>query len=63
MVKNAHGVAEVRWLPENTGGHHATDTASEALRVDSITTKLGIPHTDIPLVYVELIQWFRRFES
>lgn len=62
-IKNAHGVAEVRWLPENTGGHNATDTAPEALRVDSITTKLGITHTDIPLAYVELIQWFRRFES
>ena len=60
-IKNTGGVAELRSLPINTGGHHAVDNDSNALKVDTITTKCGVVHTNIPLAYAEMIQFFRRY--
>lgn len=60
-IKNAQGNAELRKMPTGTGGHNATDSAPEALKVASIVTKLGIIKTDVPLAFVELVSWFRRF--
>lgn len=62
-IKNGQGIGELRYMPEGTGGHHAVDKDANALKVDKITTKLGFTHTDVPLAYVELVQWFRRFEN
>jgi hypothetical protein len=48
-------------LPDNTGGHHSVDNSPDALQVSSITTRLGITHANVPLAYVEMLQFFRRF--
>ena len=61
-IKNAGGDAVMRTMPDNTGGHHSVDNDTNAPKVASITTELGITHTDVPLAYVEMIQWFRQYE-
>ena len=61
-LKNGGCLAEIRSLPENTGGHHAVDTDANALKVELINTRLGIEYSNVPLAYVELVNWFRRFE-
>lgn len=60
-IKNAGGVAELRTMPSETGGHHAVDNDPNSLKVDSITTQCGITHTNIPLAYVEMVDFFRRY--
>lgn len=44
--------ADFRTLPNGTGGHHAMDTAAQALKTSG-TTRLGIAYTDMPTAYVE----------
>ena len=61
-VRNANGIAELRTMPSGTGGHWATSKDPNALKVDSITTRLGIEHTNVPLAFAEVIQFFRRYE-
>lgn len=60
-LKNGNSIGELRWMPEGTGGHNSTDSSPDALKVETITTKLGITHTNVPLAYVELVTWFRKF--
>lgn len=60
-LKNGGCIGEMRSLPSGTGGHHAVDNDKNALKVESITTKCGIVHTDVPLAYAEMVQFFRRF--
>ena len=60
-IKNGGGVGEIRSLPAGTGGHHAVDNDSNALKVESITTKCGVTHTNVPLAYAEMVQFFRRY--
>lgn len=62
-IKLAQGVAEMRTMPSGTGGHHATDTSPTALKAEMVTTKLGVTYQDLPLAYVELIEWFRRYDN
>lgn len=65
-LKNGGCMAELRTMPTGTGGHYSVDigtTANPSVKVDSITTRLGITHTNVPLAYVELINYFRRFSS
>lgn len=54
---NGGSDSEFRILPIGTGGHHAMDTDSNALK-SSGTTSLGIPYTNIPTAYVELVEFF-----
>lgn len=61
-IKNSGGRAELRTMPNGTGGHGSTDTDANAQKVASITTKLGIEHTNVPVAYVEVVEWFRQFE-
>lgn len=60
-IKNGGGVGEMRSLPINTGKHHAVDNDPNALKVESIITKCGITHTNVPLAYAEMVQFFRRY--
>jgi hypothetical protein len=60
-LKNCGCVAELRTMPNGTGGHHSVDTDANALKVESIVTKCGITHTNVPLAYVEAIEFFRRY--
>lgn len=68
-IKNAGGIAELRVLPDGTGGHHSTDygttTDPEAsgysLKTD-ITTILGYECEDIPFAFIEFVEWIRLYE-
>lgn len=60
-IKNGGGIGEIRSLPINTGGHHAVDNDPNAPKVDSILTKCGTTHTNVPLAYAEMVQFFRRY--
>lgn len=60
-LKNGGCIAELRIMPEGTGGHHAVDNDPAALKKASVTTALGVTHTNVPTAYYELSQWFDRF--
>jgi len=57
-LKNGGCLANIRQMPDGTGGHHSVDTDENAPRIDSITTKLGITYTDVPVAYAELVEYF-----
>lgn len=61
-IKNAGGFAELRTLPDKTGGHYATDIHENALRVERVETATGIVHQNVALAYVELVQFFKQFD-
>lgn len=68
-IKNAGGIAELRVLPDGTGGHHATDygttdvegASGYSLKAD-ITTALGYECEDIPFAFIEFVEWIRIYE-
>ena len=60
-LKNGGCVGELRTMPSGTGGHHAVDNDENALKVDTITTYCGVVHHDVPLAYVEVVQFFKRY--
>lgn len=59
-IRNMGGYAEIRTMPNGSGGHYSTDRSPLATRMN-IVTKLGYECTDIPLAWVELINFFRSF--
>lgn len=59
---NGGSYAELRIMPNNTGGHHAVDTSSDALKKLNVTTALGVHYDSIALAYYELVEWFRLFD-
>ena len=59
-IQNANGLAQVRILPNDTGGHNAVDSSAKALKCD-IVTSLGINYNNMTLAYVEMVEWFRLF--
>ena len=61
-IKNSNYIGELRTMPSGTGGHYSVDSDDKALKVESIVTRLGITHTNVPLAYVEMLQFFRRYE-
>lgn len=68
-IKNAGGIAELRVLPDGTGGHHSTDYGTTdvegangySLKAD-ITTALGYECEDIPFAFIEFVEWIRLYE-
>lgn len=58
QIRNGGGVGIVRYMPNGTGGHNSVDSSPLAERIDSVTTPLGITHTDIPVAYYELYKFF-----
>lgn len=65
-LKNGGCMAELRTMPTGTGGHYSVDIGTEnnpSIKVENVTTRLGIVHNNIPLAYVELVNYFRRFSS
>lgn len=56
---NGGSDSEFRVLPNGTGGHNSMDTSPLALRTSG-TTALGIAYTNIPVAFVELVEFFRR---
>ena len=66
MLMNSGQIAEFRVYEGNssltgTENHHA-DTQDPNLRCD-VTTKYGEELTDIPVVYIEMLKFWRRFEQ
>jgi len=60
-LHNAGFKAELRTMPDGTGGHHAVDNDENALRETNVTTPLGIPYESVPTAYFELEQFFRKY--
>ena len=57
QLKNGGSVAELRTLPNETGGHSCADVGSTRVNV---TTALGIKHNNVPIGWVENVQWIRQ---
>ena len=59
MAQRTGSPCYLRTMPKNTGGHHAVDTAENALKVNYITKYAGV--VEIPAAYAELVDWFNRW--
>lgn len=59
MAQRTGSPCYLRTMPKNTGGHHAVDTADNALKVNYITKYAGV--VEIPAAYAELVDWFNRW--
>lgn len=66
MAQRAGSLYELRWMPENTGGHWAVDRGETINGVfqkpisAEVTPRYG-NKTTIAVAYIEMIAWFRRF--
>lgn len=58
QCQNAGHDVSLRTMPTGTGGHHSVDNASNAPK-QNITTALGIAHTNVPLAYIEMVEFIR----
>ena len=68
MIMNSGHIAELRlfnslkdYTGTGTSAHHY-DTQDPALRAD-VTTKYGEELESIPVVYIEMLQFWRRYEQ
>lgn len=55
-LRNSGSETEFRELPIGTGGHHAMDTDPSAITTSG-TTALGITYNNIPVAYVEAVEF------
>ena len=60
MARKTGSYYELRYLPEGTGAHNAVDTAENALK-SSVKPKYSDEILEIPIAYIEMITWWRRF--
>lgn len=60
QMLNAGSICELRTMPSGTGGHHAVDNDANALKASGVTAQ-GVTYTDMPLAYVEAVEYMRRF--
>jgi len=60
-LNNGGYKAELRTLPDGTGGHHAVDNDEKALQVKDVTTPCGKFYESVPAAYFELEQFFRKY--
>ena len=58
-LQNGGSDSTFRLLPTGTGGHHAMDTDPNALKTSGVTA-LGVAYADIPLAYVEAVEFIRQ---
>lgn len=58
QAKNGGNDITLREMPSGTGAHHSVDTDPNAPK-SSGTTALGIPYTDMPTAYVEMVEFIR----
>ena len=64
LVRSLHNSgfrAELRTMPDGTGGHHAVDNDENALQVKDVTTPCGKLYESVPTAYYELEQFFRKY--
>lgn len=59
--QNAFSPVTLRTMPSGTGGHHSVDNATNAPKVASITTRLGVTYTNFPLAFVEALNFLERY--
>ncbi len=59
MLLNGASIVELRLF--ESGGHHA-DTQNDSMKT-TVTTKFGETLTQIPVVYVEMLRFWRRYEQ
>lgn len=59
-IRNAGGYAELRTMPTDTGGHYSTDRSPLSIK-KNIVTKLGYTCNNIPLAWIEMVNFFRSF--
>lgn len=62
-VEKGGGIFEMRYMQTTDNvndAHHTVDTFGPF--VDSIVTRLGVTHSDVPVAYAEAVQFIRRFE-
>jgi hypothetical protein len=65
-IQNGGQHARFRVMPDNTGGHHAVDTGTNALKNESaIVTACGVTYAvgTVPLAYVEAEEFFRKYRT
>ena len=65
-LQNGGSPAELRAFPapaEGEDAHHMVDNAPSAPKVSEIVTANGETFTDVPLAYVEVIQYFREHDK
>ena len=60
-MNNAGCLAEIRTMPNGTGGHHSIDNDVNAPQTTNVTTKLGIYYDTIPTAYYELREYFDKY--
>ncbi|MBR5309323.1 MAG: hypothetical protein IKU43_11160 [Clostridia bacterium] len=60
-LNNAGFMAELRTLPDDTGGHHSVDNDEKALKEFNVTTPLGKHYESVPTAYYELEKFFRAY--
>lgn len=60
QLKNGGCEAVLETLPRGTGDHSCADVPPAGVnRVASVTTALGITYTDVPVGWVENVEWIR----
>ena len=59
MARRGNSHCELRVLPNNTGGHHATDTDVNALHCNYLCSDGEL--VDIPVAYAEAIDFFKQW--
>lgn len=69
MVRKAGCIYELRWMPSGTGGHWAVDKGSEVNGVyqapvsATIKPRYSSETITMAVAVIEMVTWFRRFES
>ena len=60
-LNNAGFQAELRTMPDGTGGHHSVDNDENAPKVFDVTTPCGKIYSSVPTAYYELEKFFRKY--
>lgn len=69
MCQKGGSIYRLRWMPEDTGGHWAVDNGSEVNGVFQEPVRATIKpryysgEVTQPVAFIEMVSWFRRFES
>lgn len=59
-LKNGQNIAEERLVPNGQGGHYAFTSSNTTERTSGITS-LGVAYTNIPIYWLEMVAFFKRF--
>ena len=68
MVQNGGGIYQLRWMPANTGKHWAVDRGEtyDGVFQEPIQADVKPLYSDeilrMPVSFIEMVSWWRRFE-